>query len=162
MSVDCVILQFTSDTDNIIMSLMSPRLALAQPFPSFFPFFLLPLMPLSVSSPSLVRDPPVTSCSERSQEDGTRGLSLRRPPTLKGLFVASKVLLFFPFSICVCGASTANITQASNSHACDLTPLAANVFSGSRAGMVQGGWKFQSPLYHFPYHYFIRSHFSPS
>lgn len=28
--------------------------------------------------------------------------------------------------------------------------------------MVQGGWKFQSPLYHFPYHYSIHSHFSPS
>lgn len=42
MSVDCVILQFTSDTDNIIMSLMSPRLALAQPFAH--PMFVFPLV----------------------------------------------------------------------------------------------------------------------
>lgn len=28
--------------------------------------------------------------------------------------------------------------------------------------MVQRGWKFQSPLYHFPYHYSIHSYFSPS
>lgn len=41
-------------------------------------------------------------------------------------------------------------------------PISTQCLSRSRAGMVQRGWKFQSSLYHFPYHYSIRSHFSPS
>lgn len=43
-------------------------------------------------------------------------------------FSSSKCCFFFQS---VSGVSAANITQASNSQACDLTPLAANVFSGA-------------------------------
>ena len=73
----------------------------------------------------------------------------------------------FRFFVCyssVSGVSIAPITQVSTSPATDPTPLAANVFFTSRAGTVQRGWKFQSPLYHFPYHYSIHGHFlfSPS
>lgn len=52
------------------------------------------------------------------------------------------------------------IAQASDSHACDLTPLAANVFPEAEPAWFRG-WKFQSPFYHFPYHYYTHSHSSP-
>lgn len=168
MSVDCVILQFTSDTDNIIIvSLMSPQLALAQPFAHALNFYLFPLpdAPLACLCPlyhgdrSTISwvDAPVRhrllvgSCSLIT---GHIALCL----DLVGVFIFQKVLLFSPSSS-VSGVSTANVTQASDSHACDLTPLAANVFSGAELAWFRG-WKFQSPLYHFPYHYSIHRHFS--
>lgn len=50
----------------------------------------------------------------------------------------------FPFQ-CVSGVSTANITQASNSHACDLTPLVANVSSGEELAWFREDGNFNLP-----------------
>lgn len=158
MSVDCVILQFTSDTDNIIIvSLMSPWLALVQPFCLISIFFLLSDAPFAYLRPLYHSDTSTTGCClilcrVKSKLWGL-GTITSLCLNLVGVFIF-KVLLFF-----LLGVSTANITQASDRHACDLTPLAANVFSGAEPAWFRG-WKFQSPLYHFPYHYSIHSHFS--
>lgn len=63
VSVDYVTLQFTSDTDNIIMSLMSPWVALAQAL--FSLFFFLHSFPLE---PTLCRSLP-TSVMELAKND---------------------------------------------------------------------------------------------
>lgn len=78
---------------------------------------------------------------------GSRGLgTITLWPNLKG--VPSKCCFFFFQS--VSGVSTANITQASNSHACDLTPLAANVFSGAELAWFREDGNFNLPSIIFP------------
>lgn len=58
--------------------------------------------------------------------------------------------------------STPGRTRALDPHACDLTPLAANVFLAMEPQPLRlRGWKFQSALYHFPYHYSTHIHSSP-
>ena len=136
------------------MSLMSSWLALAQPFAHalyftvFFFFFLMhpfvylrPLYRSYTSTISRCLDPPVISCAERSPN---WGLSLYAQ-TLRE-FSSSKCFLFQSVS----GVSTANITQASNSHACDLTPLAANVFSGAEPAWFREDGNFNLPSIIFP------------
>lgn len=65
-------------------------------------------------------------------------------PNLEGVFLFN--VIFLPVS----GVSTANITQASNSHACDLTPLVANVFSGEELAWFREDGNFNLPSIIFP------------
>lgn len=69
-------------------------------------------------------------------------------PKPKGSFCLQSVVVFFFQS--VSAASTANITQASNSHACDLTPLAANVFPGAEPAWFREDGNFNLPYIIFP------------
>lgn len=162
VSVDCVILQFTSDADNIIAaSLMSPRLALVQPCapaPLLSPLACLCGSDRSnTSACCLDPSPHNVRCREETKnvfkETGVRGHLM---PKSCGSFIFKTL----PFALGRKYQQLTHHSQASDSHACDLTPLAANVFSGAEPAWFRG-WKFQSLLYHFPYHYSIHIHFSP-
>ena len=142
------------------MSLMSPWLALAQPFAHalyfsvvlgfFFPLSDAPLADLrplyrSHTSPISCLDPPVNSCAEWGPNCLGSGdyHSMSKP---WGSFSSLKCFFFRSVS----GVSTANIAQASNSHACDLTPLAANVFSGAEPAWFRKDGNFNLPSIIFP------------
>lgn len=62
-------------------------------------------------------------------------------PTFRDLSLSTCCAFFQSVS----GVSTANITQASNSHACDLTPLLANVFSGEELAWFREDGNFNLP-----------------
>lgn len=83
-------------------------------------------------------------CRVRPKLSGVWGLSFY-VQTL-GEFSSLKCFFFQSVS----GVSTANITQASNSHACDLTPLAANVFSGAEPAWFREDGNFNLPSIIFP------------
>lgn len=138
------------------MSLMSPWLALAQPFAHAL-YFSPMHHTLSASSVSqLHKNHQLLSgsiCDFLCRVNpklfaGIWGLgTITLCPNLKGLFLFKGVLFFFQS---VSGVSTANITQASNSHACDLTPLAANVFSGAEPAWFREDGNFNLPSIIFP------------
>lgn len=170
VSVDCVILQFTSDTDNIIMSLMSSWVAIAQPLPLLFIslVFLVDAQIISLRLLFLSYMNAIHCCLgsvgdflckvKLKLRSGVKGLSLHGQTF--GEFFSSKCC-FLCFSICVWGISSKHHSGLKLSCVWS-NPISIQCLSRSRAGMVQRGWKFQSPLYHFPYHYSIHSHFSLS
>lgn len=129
------------------MFLMSPWPALAQPYAETLHFcFLclrcttLPLCVLPVTTTNIggrlglrvisrVEESPFSSDAQ----------TLRELSFLNGCFA-----FCFLFSLGICFWSI-SITQPSNSHACDLTPLAANVFPGAELAWFREDGNFNLP-----------------
>lgn len=77
-------------------------------------------------------------------------------PYLEGVFFCKKCCFVF----CICVRSINSWHRSGLQLSCvSSNPISSQCLFRSRAGMVHRGWKFQSPFYHFPYHYSIRPPF---
>lgn len=113
-------------------------------------FFPSCIICLSVSfAPGCFLDPPVISCAEWNPKSLAESVVwlLTQWPNLKGVLLLFYFIYLF---LSASWASRANITQPSNSHACDLTPLAANVFSGAELAWFRADGNFNLPSIIFP------------